>query len=141
MSKISTKLKLLVLPAIAAAGFALLSPANADAGQVQLDIQLGSNLYSSVQHRQAGYYYNPGYYQPYYHPRYQPRRHYKPRRHCGPRRAIKVAWKRYGLYDPWIHRVGEKRIVVKGFDGRYMNKLVFKRHSNCRLIKKVQFYR
>ncbi len=76
--------------------------------------------------------------EPYYDgPRYAPpRRHYGHRhRACGPKRALNKAW-RMGLNRPYVARVNNKRIVVRGFNYGHNAKVVFKRGSkNCRVLK------
>ena len=102
-------------------------------------------------HRRSGHYnsgsYYPGYSDPYrgsYRHGNKHRRHqYRSgRRHnvCGPRRAVNKAY-RLGLNNPQVHRIKDRRIVVSGYQYGYRTKMVFKRYSNCNLIKTVNYNR
>ncbi len=124
----------------------------ANAGNYGVGIYLGngSGIYFSGNggHYNNRRYHNPGYYNPYYQPGYN--RHHnrynknyraKQRRQvCGPRRAVKKAY-RLGLNNPQVQRIKERRIIVAGYQYGYRTKMVFKRYSNCRLIKTVSFNR
>ena len=101
-------------------------------------------------HGRSGHYgsrgYNPGYADP-YRGNYRTHEYRLPkyrsgRRHnvCGPRRAVKKAY-RLGLNNPQVHRIKDRRIVVTGYQYGYRTKMVFKRYSNCNLIKTVNFNR
>lgn len=127
---------------------------SANAGNYGVNLQFGNGagIYFSgnSNHKQKGHKkyrnrhsYNQGHYNPYYQPRYNPRPHnqyrQQPRRQvCGPRRAVKKAY-RLGLNNPQVHRIKERRIVVSGYRYGYRTKMVFKRYSNCQLLKTVNF--
>lgn len=126
----------------------------ANAGNYGVDLHLGNGagIYFSGngghnKHRRNHYRHGGGsYYNPYNQPHYnQPhrkkhRKYRNQRRHqvCGPRRAVNKAY-RLGLNNPQIKRIKEQRIVVVGYQYGYRTKMVFKRYSNCRLIKTVNF--
>ena len=129
---------------------------SANAGNLNIELRLGNDagiyLAGNGHHRQNRYRYNEGSYNPYYQPRYNQRRYrhrnkhrYNYRNHhrqqvCGPRRAVNKAY-RLGLNSPQIKRIKERRIVVTGYQYGYRTKMVFKRYSNCRLIKSVNYNR
>ena len=100
-------------------------------------------------HRRTGSYnssnYYPGYANPYrggYRHTSKHRRHQYRSSHrsqvCGPRRAVNKAY-RLGLNNPQVHRIKDRRIVVSGYQYGYRTKMVFKRYSNCSLMKTVNF--
>ena len=127
---------------------------SANAGNFGIDLYLGhqsaihyggSKYYGSHQRRQQyghRYNHNKGNRRNKYrkHRRHQDR-YSQPRRHvCGPRRAVRKAY-RLGLDGPRVHRVRENKVAVVGYQYGYRTKMVFKRYSNCRLIKTVNFSR
>jgi hypothetical protein len=127
------------------------STANAGNYGVNLSLGNGAGIYFSGNgghHNNRRYNNRHNNYNSYNQPRYNQRhnRHRnsynQPRRQqvCGPRRAVNKAY-RLGLNDPQIQRIKERRIVVSGYQYGYRTKMVFKRYSNCKLIKTVNFNR
>ncbi len=84
--------------------------------------------------------YVPGIRQNHYynHPPKRKKRHSNRQQSCHPQRALNKAYN-LGLDNPQIHRIKERRIVVSGFQNGYRAKMVFKRYSNCHLIKTVRY--
>ncbi|MEO0327655.1 MAG: hypothetical protein AAF217_03560 [Pseudomonadota bacterium] len=65
---------------------------------------------------------------------------HKPHGRCHPRKALKKAW-RMGVDQPHIARIGERRVVVVGYNRGHRAKVVFKRHHRkCRVIKTRGLY-
>ena len=154
MSIIKSKLAKIVA-ILGLAGIVTAGASVANAGNYGVDLQFGNGagIYFSGngghnRHHRNHYRHGGGsYYGSYNQHRYsQPRRkkHHRQyrnqRRHqvCGPRRAVNKAY-RLGLNNPQIKRIKDHRIVVVGYQYGYRTKMVFKRYSNCRLIKTVNF--
>ena len=132
----------------------IMAPGNAQAGNIGVEFLVGNGIEiyynGNTKHRGHSYRHRrnqrSGYYDPYYQPKYNRRHkrrnnnyHHQPRRQvCGPRRAVNKAY-RLGLNNPQVHRIRDRRIVVTGYQYGYRTKMVFKRHSNCRLLKTVNF--
>jgi len=137
------------LGAILATGLGIATSANA--GNIGVNIHMGAGPVPFSMGVPAGYrqphnrgYFNPGYKQPKHYGRKKHRRNYyrsAPRRAiCNPRKAVNKAY-RLGLDGPQVERVRERRIIVSGYQYGYRTKMVFKRYSNCKLIKTVRFNR
>ena len=123
---LNKSVKTALAAAILATGAALSATNSANAG---------TNFHLHVGGGHAGVYVGgPHYGAPRYAP---PRRHYQGQRHraCGPKRALHKAW-RMGLNRPYVARVNQNRIVVRGFNYGHNAKVVFKRGSrHCRVLK------
>ncbi len=123
--------KAIAAGAIVAVGTAFAAAGPAHAGSLSIDLYLGGpnplGVHYRGGHRGHGFVHHgpPRRFAP--HPR---------RRVCSPRRAVRKAY-RMGLNHPYVHRIGKRRIVVRGNNWGYPAKVVFGRGGRCPVIKTV----